>query len=747
MVTENRHRFSQLLAAIFASLVAGVMASGAMAQTETPAPGSAYFTDSQSTSTSELVNNPIDLANTIICYFRETQIDGGADGQPYIGWVATDSCSNSLSQSDLVQGGESSKVYDIGRLVGERTADGLRGTAHFLLNDPDGDQGRSWGEVIASDTTSADSSFIAHTYIENGGSLLFSLRNAGDATVFLYENDDVDAEDDETGSGYVVRSPSTDSGRGFVEIDGTGYRFGYNAEYFCRLSGDTELCFDRRADRGWTSVWQYGLYELNGSPYVPEEPGEPGFGIKPVNASGTGWGWIDSSGVWLPQTDRSKTDTQVIDRDGNQYNLSLLPYRLEEYSERRTLEPLAIDSVPLHLWLPDNIGGTAEIYWDNDASNFKVVGYSPDNDGNFIDPGEKLNSQYSPAEMLALFNRTEPSTIHVWQPTAGIPAQLTFDNGIFENVKAGGISVVNVNSFSLPDDDNDGVKLYCFEQCTTASAIEKYESEVKAGVQDPAYPFNEGFQVYTAEFEPFQLKDSTGEVIQWPSDVGKNAPFAFGYSVELFTEDSVTQANIDNQTAPAKLRDYYFNLGFYDRSAVLTNEDGQVVNFAESVIVEYVVPESALNPGERNERYLGARMLLELEGDELRIPGTCYAVATNSPTDCGGADVEWYHDFFIPHQNGTRPDEAQLVVLDDEFNEVESILAKWRDREVAFLPVDIDSASENIELGTQSEFTRVLGDFSICNPSVEGSECYVGSFPADDVFDAEPAIIYDGENN
>ena len=709
-------------------------------QTLSPAPGSPYLTDSQGTYAEDVVNDALDVANDIVCYFGNSLIDELAtpDGVEYVALIDPNRCTGSgVVQADRQESTTTSARLDRMRVQG-RNLSSLDVIGHVYLADDDSDRwDRVWGKVDVTPLGGGQTELVSHIYVDEANgkeTTRYSLFKSGNIIAFDYDRNE--QEGFEEGKGYREQGAEPDTGNGFVVIDGVEYAFGYNQQYYCRSrNGAEELCFYRDADEGRSSVWEYGLYNPDGSRVSGIDSVLSGTSIRLENQDESGW--IDYSGVWFPREQLlNLKDEQTVISDANEeYTLNYIRYRLDEYVNKEPLTPSEIDKVPF--WVFDN--GDWEFYWDDTQKLFITTGYDPESSLAFRDPSEfsEVQSSYTVEEFAEkFFSVSSPiggSTYRgtVWDYLRNSDATLKFTsptNGQLNLTEIVSDSRDRLNTADVQKNTRleEGSQLYCSGGCPTAADIQTYKNDVDInGVKaiDPWKNMTEfGDEVYTVTYEPvFGLRDENGERIAWPGGIQDEIPGSSGFRIDLKAD-------------PAdELPSFALELGNgYD--SYLLFKDGEPVEFSEPITVAYDVPDSVPDYG-------GATLNMRAYGSEIDIPGSCYDGITGEKESCDG-NSEWRHDFFIP----TDPEIGVVRVLSNGqgLNEGDQLLVKWISREVAFgaAPEGVDVGSENITLGTAARMEELITNLDPCNPKESTEECFAGEFPTDaEMFEA-PTVIH-----
>ena len=699
-------------------------------ESQSPAAGSAYLTDSQGTYAEDLVNDALETANDILCYFGNSRIDDLATEEEtsYVALIDPNRCSgDGVVQAERQASNSTNKRLDRILVSGTKES-GLDATGHVYLADDDSDR---WDPVWAKIDVGGDNELTSHIYVdENSGefTLRYSLYSVGGVIAFDYRRDDEGTI--EVGKGYSEPGNDIDTGQGYVQIDDNEYAFGYNQEYYCRVrNGEEELCFYRDADKGQSSAWEYGLYNPDGSRFTQNQSALSGMSIR-LEGREQG-GWVDYAGVWFPREQllNLKNEQSVIGDDGEQYTLNYIRYRLDEYIDKAPLEPGDINKSPF--WVFDSEADW-EFFWDQDNQRFQTQGYDPTRSLEFKDPEnfEDVKSSYTELQFLKeIVGVSDPEadktyTFSAWDFLRNINLTFEFDGaGEFTAVLRDNREQLNTADIQENTSLEEGTELYCFERCPTMADVSEYKTDVDENGRDALDPWSAltGNKTYTVTYTPvFGLLDENDELMEWPRGIDDNVPGAYGFRIDLHTID-------DSSSAPS----FALEVGNgYD--SYLMYQDGDPVVFSEPLFIEYDVPADV-------ENYGGATMYLQVSGSEIDIPGGCYDRITGEEEYCD-EDSEWRHDFLIPYDP-----EVGVVRLDDDSEDTpDQLLVKWLSREVAFgpAPAGVSAASQNITLGTVGRMEEVLENLSPCNARDANANCYAGEFPADDVIFSDPKVIH-----
>lgn len=689
------------------------------------APNSPYFTDPQQTFSDDLLLEPFELTNDILCYYKNSLVRQFDDGEPYNVLINPTRCGGGAQPEDPEGDGIEADSFDRGRLVVTSDGGALTGASHWDFGSGDG-RGRAWVSLTARSLGGSDE-FVAHARLEAiDYEETFTMRSDGSDTAFRMESSEPDFSEEITG--YIIKDENNDTGRGFLEIIENGqtesWRFGYTEVHFCRMNADSERCFLRQADQAFSDVWSYRLYELDGRRYETDEDKLSGMGIR-LDKNGA-WGHIDYNGVWFPQaTLDNLADQEEVTAGGESYTLSYLRYRLDEYEDPEDVGLENINRMPF--WIFGD-GFNLEVYWDDDVKKFVVMGYDDEGELNFRAPEEfeEINKEYT---LETFIDEFEAAARHQFRPSIDgwaylIDRQIELttdgDNSLGDATRLEGALIggdrrpLNSGEVALPD----GTTLYCENNCVTAGSIRNYIDTGKD-------PFSLNNQKYTVRSTPiFSLEDETGEVIEWPAG-GTNAnddEAPQGARMDLYSEDPSNGTDLEFTFA--------LELGPHWDSYVLYQGD-EILDFVVPEVVVYQVPESA-------DLLSGAILTLSFQGENLNVPGTCFDMVTNESVACSGdARIGWRDSFLIPFDE----EKGRVRLLDGD--ESRELLVKWIRRAVTFQPApSVTANSAGVEYGTPDEMTRELGNLSLCDPSDELEDCFVGQFPSESDFNEKPSVIH-----
>ena len=719
MFTEETPRFGSQVAVFGVALIGciGVVQAN-------PVPNSPYFTDPQQTFSDDLLLEPFELTNEILCYYKNALIRQFDGEPPYNVLIDPNRCGGS-EQAEGRGGNEvEASQFDRGRL--EVTSEGgiLTGTGHWDLSGG----GSAWSNLTSQSLGGADQ-FVAHLFLDipsDPYSEIFSVRTDGTDIAIRMEATEPGLSEDIVG--YVVKDEEQNSGRGFLEITENGitetWQFGYTEEFYCRMNDEGERCFSRRADEAFSDVWAYRLYELDGSRFNVDNNKIPGMGIQ-LDKDGT-YGWIDYNGVWFPEAATENLgDEEPVTAGGESYTLSYLRYRLDEYINP---EPTSLEEISgMPFWVFGD-GFDVEVYWDDDNDVFVVTGYDPDGRLRFRSPEvfDDIDTEYELLRFLDEFtDAPHPERLEILGGWAYL-----IDSNIDLIINSGGDSddpelvnaIIGGDRRSLNSSEvglGAGTVLYCESNCVTAASIENY-------IATGSNPFDESEQQYTVRKSPvFSLEDQTGSTIAWPAG-GTNAESDEadgGGRMDLYSEPAK-----DN---PDREFTYALQLGPGWDSYVLF-QDGQIQDFVNPQVVSYQVPEDA-------EKRAGANIFMGFQGENLNVPGSCYDRVTNDSVACDWDSPRngWRQDFFIPFD-----EDIGRVRLQDG-DDSRDLLVKWVRRSVNFRNAPgVTASSAGVIYGTAGEMTAQLGDLALCDPSDVSADCYIGPFPSNAQLNEAPGVIH-----
>ena len=500
----------------------------------------------------------------------------------------------------------------------------------------------------------------------------------------------------------LANNASADSGSGKLSIaqgDGHGgtqtdtFTFAYNDSYYLRSDTitNTPQCFSRKLSDAKTSVWRYGLYDMNGG----RVDRNSGFQITFDDGGQTYQGNVGYFGLWLSD---GKADTiadgAVIKRQafgGNQpakdYTLVKTGGKLSKYTRQQTTLD-KIQNVKLQVSLNDGTDQQPnwhqyEVYWDGTQFQKSGVVVCGNNGCTTSDAVGAIANSF-------------------WAGQGGVFGFSQSLGGQFAIRDVTGLSnpASEVVSYRIQDVVYPGeapAKLYCASDCFDSASLNGYF--VAQSSQSP-------FMTGTANQE-FNLQGVASLVSYTPAVAnglltrdGENTAAvltdkqAFG---SMFNNGIRTGKLVPNGSALAcagnpqnycasraeDLDVYYVwetGPGAWNQFAAIKPADGSncegsssaICKFEAPLNVTYHVPADSTQFGE----YAGTTLILQYAGfgQLWGIPGKCFSAYTNQPTSCDQPNARYVPAFSIPM------DAATGLVSDGSGN----YLVKWLDREVRF---------------------------------------------------------------
>lgn len=748
MNLRHASRPTRLMLALAAALPAIAWAA--------PPSTSAYATDKQSSYVQDSTSEGVDQVNMITCIISSMKADALVNQPTYVALVDKNKCDNkaraSTSNSTGDSGGNTSYMTALVNSSRASNSDPMRVKA-WLDNKEENQSTTIYANVSVTeaptDTNPYGAFRLDYCGIPDGSSACMMqgyLQGAADGINYF-----------ETGQGgggsrtaaLRLTTNGTASGAGMLQISegtqGMAFTFAYNADYFLRhTDGIGDQCFARDATVAGTgmSVWRYGLYTADTGDRVERHSNFP---IEYTAADGkTYHGNMGYYGLWV-EDNQSVPNGATVQRveyvQGQEptrtpYTVVEAPGRLMKYTKQtRTLASL--DKIHFQTWVSDatnfftgaQSNQQYEMYWDDAAATFKVVGMVVCQNG----PCETQNLASEQSVSPSFF--TPMGGMHGWSQSLGGELFIPLTPGT-QVVSTGINAVYRKQDLVYPADMP--AQLYCLNNCPTAATIAGYFTQNTLSSPYVASTFNNWMPVdaagvvsYTADKSAGMLVDGAQQPVSFNDASAAQQHPQYGNGVmtgRLF--DTLAAAACDGNPSQycswkVEQMDVYYQWqtgpNQWNQFAALKDSNNQLVTFDPPLQVNYTVPSGAMY-GE----YANKSIVLQYGGfgDLWGIPGHCVSHETNEPESCQTTNARYVPAFAIPFDD----------VLGRVDNAGTPLLVKWLDREIRFAKVDpANCASITLPSGLTLPTAA-----SLANPADPASSIYIGTKPV--VTDA-PRVI------
>lgn len=708
-----------------------------------------YVTDPQNEWVQDQSTEAIATANQLLCFMASTRADAMVNQGGFVAFIDEAKCDSSRGDANAStsSSGGSSVSYTRMHLTSTRADNNspqiVKGHAEVRNDDGDVMPTYFYAEASAAPSSAAPNGEMILRYASvdpsTNGQFFKGYVSASGQSVSFAESGDWGGSVEET---KMYLNTSGDSGAGAVQapvwtngsVTSVNFRFGYNANYFCRTNGVNEHCFSRSRANAKKSTWRYGVYNQDGSRF---EAGQPGFNI--INSAGE-YGWAGYWGIWMP-TALSDGDT-VKDKQDNSYTVHKTSGRLTKHT-RASITLAAMDKLPFRLWMQDVTGATSDwleyqLNWNEAQAKFVVTHKNAcDSNGCYLTKlGTPVN--LTPSDMNS---KTNNWGINAWSEALG--AQISIPSSV---VASGSGSVTYHSQETVkPGDATVPASLRCVRDCmtfNTLSAFNGNNSPYTTNTQNRWGDTPQGDTVaYTWNGATYELNDGSGVV--GLAAINSNLTDWQSYKWGIRTGALIDASDLtditcnSNKYCEHKVTDgsagidtyYIWETGPQDwNTASFLRSSTGYVSFTAPLRAEYVVPTGAAY-GE----FAGTTMYLQYQGfGELHgIPGKCFASDTNEETSCG-PNTRWVPAFAIA--------DGATVVIGGETKYVKGL-----ESEIRFAKVNDSAQNLGITLGSLSDLPAgvSLNDASdATDPSnASNTSFYPGGY-GDVDFDAAPAVIH-----
>ena len=567
-----------------------------------------------------------------------------------------------------------------------------------------------------------------------------------------------DEEGDQGTNSKALRlnASGTDAGSGRLQMDRPdgqeAFDFAYNSSLFRRSDGTNDQCFSRDAsdaDTGF-SVWRYGLYDADTGARVTRNSGFP---IEFATGGQTYRGYLGYHGLHLPSDAMSALSSgstvQKVDYSSGDaptttdYTVVKSEGKLLKFTRHaRTLE--SIDGIKFTTFIGHDAasffsGAQAftqyEMYWDDAAGVFKVVGQQNCGEG-----GCYTSALAGGEQSVSVAYWQDKGGAQGWSQSLGGEVFVAL-NGAAGSVDSSAIEVVYRTQDLVYPSQLPGT-LYCLRDCPTAATMASYFADGSiASSPFVASSFNNWSATqagdvisYTTDASAAMLRDGANQAVVFTdAEALQSQPqYRFGVrSGRLFA--TLADAECSNGSGTycehkaSQLEVYYqWETGAesHNQFAAVKDGSGTFVQFDAPLNVTFDVPNTAAY-GE----FAGQSLVLQYGGfgDLWGIPGQCVSRSTNEAVDCGDQNARYVAAFMIPYDLTVgRVSEGSTTYL-----------VKWLDREIRFAKKDTgvcSAAGLNVPSGIELPTASGLKD-----PSSSSSDAYVGTRPS---VSAAPRVIH-----
>ncbi|MES2354209.1 MAG: hypothetical protein V4568_07365 [Pseudomonadota bacterium] len=752
-------------------LAVAIVAAYPMFSVASPASGSAYFTDAQSSHVEDATSQGISQVNMITCFMGAMRPDALVNLGNYIALVDKTKCDpnsrSSTSNSGSTNSGSSSAAdYMTATINSTRTSNTDPMRAKVWVDETDnGQSSLIFINISASEAPSTTNpygvfrmDFCGKASPGLSGACMFNGYLEGSTSgMTFYQNESGGGGGGGGGGGtnttaLKLTTSGTTSGSGKLLMDRGGssssYTFAYNDTLFLRSDGTTDTCFSRDASDPETgmSVWRYGLYNATTGNRVTLDSGFP---IDYTTGGQTYHGFLGYWGLSLPSgiTLSNGATVQKVDYNSGQspttidYTVTRADGRLTKYTKKtRTLH--AMDKIKFTAWVGDATGlwtgGPSpdsntqyEMYWDDGTSGFKATGKMA------------CGSNGCQTQDLDAEHAVDPTFfssfggISGWSQSLGGELFIPISGAIADS------NAVNViyreQDLVYPADIPS--TLYCLNNCPTVATMASYFAPSSSDQSPYGTSFNNWSPTssgnvvqYTADLSAGVLNDNTASAITFTDQEALSEKPQYQWGVQtgrLFTDLAATECASSSGTyCDYKVNDanvyYVWQTGpnNWNQFAAVKDSGGNFVRFDAPLQVTYNVPNNSAIYGQ----YAGQSIVLQYGGfGELwGIPGACVSFKTNLPVSCDSNEARYVPSFVIPDDETTG-----LVTAGST-----TYLVKWLDREIRFAK-KATSVCTSASLTVPSGITLPTSA-SLKDPSNSSSDIYIGSKPA--VTDA-PRVI------
>ncbi len=424
----------------------------------------------------------------------------------------------------------------------------------------------------------------------------------------------------------------------------------YNSTHFKRDTGTGDQCFSRDEDDGTTSVWQYGVYNSDGSRLALNSPG---FSVNYTAPSGrpdagtTYWGYSGFYGVWFPD-DASliSGDTLTNPRTGATYTYTSVGGRLMKMTTGTTTFA-DIKGQSLRFYDPA-INSEVKAEWNGtDLVRTEVILCS--NNG-CVNSAPQAGTETIDASALGQFGVLN---LNGWSDVLGgqfmipVPTSGEFSDAtqVFYRTRT---SVTTTESASL--------SLICISECL-GDTLQMNSAIGQTGDADPYLTVGSN----TRNWGPVPVNaaitytfDANGMMVYQGGDVdasgltvsGSNrwglrsptlVPDSAGIKCDSNGGNSATTHYCPQLIQSANVT-YEWETGpnNWNKAAYLAPSGGSVISFdpPKRLVATLSTSNSTLPSGDSK---LGSKVFLDYNGfgDLWGIPGSCYDKRTNEKIPCG----------------------------------------------------------------------------------------------------------------
>lgn len=723
----------------------------------TPPSTSAYETDKQSSYVQDSTSEGVDQVNMITCIISSMKADALVNQPTYIALVDKNKCDNkaraSTSNSTSDSGSTASYMTAVVNSSRASNTDPMRVKA-WLDNKEENHSVTIFANVSVTEAPTTTNPYgvfrLDYCGVPDGmNSCMMQGYLDGTAGGISYFEIEQGGGGSRT-SALRLTTSGTATGGGMLQIsEGTqsmAFSFAYNADYFLRhTDGLGDQCFARDATANGTgmSVWRYGLYAADTGDRVERHSNFP---IEYSAPDGkTYHGNMGYYGLWV-EGNQSVPNGATVQRveyvQGHEptrtpYTVIESPGRLMKYTKQtRTLASL--DKIHFQTWVGDatNLYSGAqsnqqyEMYWDDTAAAFKVVGMVVCQNG----PCETQNLSTEQAVSPSFF--TPMGGMHGWSQSLGGELFIPLTPGT-QVVSSSINAVYRKQDLVYPADMP--AHLYCLNDCPTASTISAYFAQGSTATSPfvdstfnnwmPTAP--SGVISYTTDTSSGMLIDAAAQQVSFTDKTAAQTRPQFGNGIASGRlVDTLAGANCDDNPSnycgwKVEQMDVYYQWqtgpNQWNQFAALKDSNNQIVTFDPPLQVNYTVPSGAMY-GE----YANKAIVLQYGGfgDLWGIPGHCVSHETNEPVSCQTMNARYVPAFAIPFDE----------LLGRVDNAGTPLLVKWLDREIRFAKVDPANCA-SISLPSGLTLPTSAG---LANPTDANSAVYIGTKPV--VTDA-PRVI------
>ncbi len=657
-----------------------------------PPTTSPYYTDTTNSYVQDETTQAMSSLNGLLCDISAMAPAQMVNLGDYIALVDVNACNPNSSGGSSASNNSGASYYSfvvnssrvdnnspmIAKIWLDEPANGYLSMIHLSATqapnatDPHGRFRMDYCSVTSTDTNCPNIGYINST--ANGlDYYLYSIGAWGTAEMKLKLN----ASGNSTGSGALTQ---TYTGAG-MPTDST-FTFAYNADYFRRSDGVSDLCFDRSAANASESVWSYGLYDVASGARIERNSGFP-IEYTDLATQTTMNGYIGYWGLSArTEVDTSKPVNQVTYGSGGAtktpYTLMQTGGKLIKYSLiTKTLAQL--DKIKFIFWASRDVGGVTvpatpstltsgtsyEVYWDNSygtSGTFWITGQRDPSTYNVVPYAAEVALSIADMQLAA------PYGIYGYSNMLGgsfnIPGSDMPALGGSTNVKMQTQDVVYPSEFASLGG------MMCINNCPTAADIALSNAALVGSPVSPFQSATVGWAVspgkalynYTLDAATGNLMDATTAAAISTATTGNNtygitsgrlvatadlALLDAAVAARSGTAGNYTQADIDALPTYYEWRTGPNN---WNQLSILTDAANAPVRFDPPLNVNFTVPNVA-----KYGTTAGATINLQYGGfgNLWGIPSTCVDSATNLACTFGAGGTapgnqRWTPEFSIP---------------------------------------------------------------------------------------------------